>query len=32
MEAKNVNIGYIFDLSLHVRAKRGNRSEEIVVK
>ena len=24
--------GYIFDLSLHVNAKRGNGSEEIVVK
>ena len=28
-EAKNVNSSYIFDLWLHVTAKRGNRSEEI---
>ena len=28
-EAKNVNNSYIFDLWLHVTAKRGNRSEEI---
>ena len=32
MEVKNVNIGSIFDLSLHVHAKCGNHSEEIVVK
>ena len=32
MESKNVNIGYIFDLSLHVHAEHSNRSEEIVVK
>ena len=28
-EAKNVSSSYIFDLWLHVTAKRGNRSEEI---
>ena len=27
-EAKNVNSSYIFDLWLHVTAKRGNRSED----